>query len=204
MKVIIVRHAETAENAKIQDIGHDDGALLTKQGILQAQKLGDTLRYEKISHAYVSPQKRAVHTAQEILAHHPKVKITHEASLKEQNLGIYEKAPKHVWKEVKVKSKEPFHLFKPPQGESYSELQKRVVEFFNELIDKHENETVFIVSHRGTLGMLYLHLLDKEITEENYKVYKPENTAVTILEIYKNKPVIVHKINSLEHLILTY
>ncbi len=200
MKVIIVRHAETSENAKQIDIGHDVDPLLTKEGIKQAEKLADFLKNEKIHFAYVSPQKRAVHTAKEVLKFHPSAKMEHIPHLKEQNLGIYESVPKHVWKEIKAKSTEPFHLFKPPKGESYVELQGRVKKFFDELFDKHQNDTVLIVSHGGTLGMLYLHLFGKEITEENYKNHKPENAALTIIEIFKDKPHKVHKINSVEHL----
>jgi broad specificity phosphatase PhoE len=57
-----------------------------------------------------------------------------------------------------------------------------------------------MVSHGGTLGMLYLYLFGKQITEENYRAHKPENTALTILEIFKNKPTTVHLFNSISHL----
>ncbi len=200
MKVIIARHAETSENVKQINIGRDVDPLLTKEGMRQAQKLADFLKHEKIHFAYVSPQRRAVHTAQEVLKHHPLAKMARVPHLKEQNLGIYEGLPKHEWREIKKQSKELFHLFKPPKGESYAELQERVKSFFHTLFDKHKDDTVLIVSHGGTLGMLYLHLFGKEITEENYRAHKPENTAVTILEVYKNKPIKVHKVNSLEHL----
>ncbi len=200
MKVIIVRHGQTNENAGKIIIGREIDVLLNKVGILQAKKLGEFLKNEKIDFAYVSPQKRAVHTAQEVLKFHTSVKIVKTPHLREQNLGIYEAVGKSEWKEIKKNTKEPFHLFKPPKGESYFELQERVKTFFNTLLDKHKNDTVLVVSHGGTLGMLYLHLFDKEITEANYNVHKPENTALTILEIYENAPIKVHKVNSLKHL----
>src|SRR3989344_1912545 len=155
MKVIIVRHGQTDENVKKIDIGHDSSSGLNEEGVKQAQKLADFLKNEKINFAYVSSQERAVHTAKEVLKFHPSAKLVKTPHLREQSLGIYESVPKHVWKEVKAKSTEPFHLFKPPEGESYSELQERVKDFFNDLINQHENDTVFIVSHGGTLGMLY-------------------------------------------------
>ena len=201
MKVIITRHGETQENVKKIDIGRDSKSLLTQEGVLQARKLGDHLKGERITHAYVSPQKRAVDTAQEILNHHPKAIITPVEHLREQNLGIYESVPKHIWKEAKKNAKDPFHLFKPEKGESYAELQVRATDFFHELLKKHSaDDTVLIVSHGGTLGMLLLHVLEKEITEENYKAYKPENTAVTILEISEDGKVNTIVVNSLEHL----
>lgn len=200
MKVIIARHAQTNENIGEVIIGQESEVLLNESGVKQAQMLADYLKNENIDFAYLSPQKRAVHTAKEVLKHHPKAKIVEVSHLKEQNLGIYESAPKHVWKEAKEKTKEPFHLFRPEGGESYIDLQNRIKIFFNKLIDKHENDTIFMVSHGGTLSVLYLHIFGKKITEENYKAHKPENTALTILEIFKDKPVKIHLINSLSHL----
>src|SRR3989344_2072146 len=179
MKVIITRHAETVENSKKIHIGNDTDPLLSEEGKKQAEKLAHLLKTEKIHFAYVSPQKRAVHTAEKVLKFHPWAKMVQMPHLREQRLGIYESLPKHEWKKIKENTKDPFHLFKPPQGESYTELRARVAEFFNDLVNKHENDTVFIVSHRGTLGMLYLHLFNKPITEDNYNAHKPENTALT-------------------------
>ncbi len=208
MKVIIVRHAETTENAKTQDIGHNSEALLTENGILQAEKLGYHLKSEKISHAYVSPQKRAVHTAEKILHHHPSVKLMQVDDLREQSLGIYESVPKHVWKEVKKNTKEPFHLFKPEKGESYSELQARITKFFHNMATRHKDETVLVVSHGGTLGVLLLHILEKELTEENYRAHQPKNTEFTIVEVLKpfdtaqgkSADLKIHVLNGREHL----
>jgi broad specificity phosphatase PhoE len=201
MKVIIVRHGQTDENTKSVDIGKDSNAQLNEQGKLQAKKLGHHLKKEKIHAAYTSPQKRARDTAEGILVFQDPVDIIEIPDLREQNMGIYEGAPKQVWKQAIRDSMSLFHEFKPEKGESYGELQKRAASFFDKLLEKHENDTVLVVSHGGTLGMLYLHILGKEPTQENYSAHKPENTAVTIVEIFKDKPLKVHKLNSLEHLL---
>lgn len=200
MRIIIVRHAETTENAKTQDIGHDNEALLTEHGVLQAKKLGEHLKGEKISHAYTSPQRRAIHTAEHILTHHPSAKIAHVEDLREQNLGIYESVPKHVWKEVKKNAKEPFHVFKPEKGESYTELQERAKKFFHEMVKKHSQDTVLVVSHGGTLGVLLLHILEKELTEENYRAHQPKNTEFTVVEIFEGGDKKIHVLNGRHHL----
>lgn len=199
MKAIIVRHAETTENVKNQDIGHDNEALLTEHGVLQAKKLGAYLKGEKISHAYTSPQHRAVHTAREILAHHPAAKIMQVEHLREQNLGIYQSAPKHVWREFRKNSKQLFHEVKPENGESYVELQQRAKAFFSSLGQRHKDDTVLIVSHGGTLGVLLLDILGKELTEENYKAHQPKNTEFTVVEVSAAGQKI-HKLNGREHL----
>ncbi|MDO8486403.1 MAG: histidine phosphatase family protein [Candidatus Staskawiczbacteria bacterium] len=200
MRLIITRHGQTDENLGEIIIGQEADAMLNKHGIMQAQKLANFLKDEKINFAYVSSQKRAVHTANEILKFHSSVEIIVAHQLKEQNLGIYEAKSKVEWKKIKKNHKEPFHSFKPKDGESYVELQERIKEFFNDLVKKHKNDTVLMVSHGGTLGMLYLHILNKEITEENYKAHKPENTALTILDIYQEEPIKIHHLNSTDHL----
>ena len=96
----------------------------------------------------------------------------------------------------------PFANFCPEEGESYLDVQKRATKFFHELLQKHKkDDVILIITHGGTLGMLLLHILEKEITEENYKAHKSGNTAFSIFEIMEDKKVKVHKINSLEHLI---
>ena len=201
MKIIIVRHAQTDENINQALAAKTSEALLNEEGILQAEKLGNHLKNHKISHAYTSPLRRAIHTAEKILQHHLDAKITVHEHLDEQNLGVAETMPKHIWKEIKKKSTEPWHLFKPEKGESYIEMQARVVKFFNELLGRHQaDDTVLIVSHGGTLGVLMLHILEKPLTEEHYKANQPKNTEFTILEIFNDGKKKIHTINSREHL----
>ncbi len=201
MKIIIVRHAQTDENVKAGDAARESQVLLNAEGIKQAKKLAKHLKGHNISHAYVSPQKRAVDTAQHVLAHHPAAKMEHVEHLKEQNLGIYESLPKDEFKAARKKSSEGFAVFRPEKGESYKDVQARASAFFHSLLKKHAaDDTILIVSHGGTLGVLLLDIVKKEITEENYKAHKPENTAVTMLDILPNGEVDVKVINSLEHL----
>ncbi|MBI3631566.1 MAG: histidine phosphatase family protein [Candidatus Staskawiczbacteria bacterium] len=182
MRLIIARHGQTNENVSGIIIGQEANAMLNKEGILQAQKLAEFLKNEKINFAYVSSQTRAVHTAKEVLKFHPTAQVVVAHQLKEQNLGIYEGKGKTEWKEIKKNSKEPFHVFKPQNGESYAELQERVKTFFGDLIPKHKNDTVLMVSHGGN------------------KAHKPENTALTVLDIFTDKEIKIHYFNSTEHL----
>jgi|SRR3989344_1035750 len=201
MKIIIVRHAQTDENIKGGDAKREFDVLLNEEGIKQAGKLAERLRAEKISHAYVSTQTRAVQTAKEVLKHHHQAKLEKTEHLSEQNLGDYASLPKNVIKELRVKSGHAFHMFRPEKGESYADLQDRAVKFFHNLLKKHsDDDTLLIVSHGGTLGALMLHLLEKEFTEENYKAHKPDNSAVTVLDISKDGKVDMKVFNDLGHL----
>ena len=201
MKIIIVRHAQTSENVKGGDAARDSEALLTQEGIVQAKKLGQHLKDHRITHAYTSPQKRAIHTAQEVLVYHVDVKVDHVDSLREQNLGKLSALPKNTIRQMHKQTGLPFADFRPEEGESYSDVQKRAAGFLYELLQKHkQDDTILIVTHGGTLGVLLLHILEKELTEENYRAHKSENTAFTMIEITDDKKFRAHKINSLEHL----
>ncbi len=168
MKIIIVRHAQTDDNIGGNLAARTSDVLLNEEGVRQARKLGEHLRGEKISHAYVSPQKRAVATAEHILEHHPTAMRQHAEELKEQNMGALDGLPKAQVKEIRKNAKEPWHLFKDEQGESYAELQERAKKFFHDMAAKHPDETILVVSHGGTLGVLLLHILEKELTEEEF------------------------------------
>jgi broad specificity phosphatase PhoE len=200
MKLIIVRHAETDDNVGGGLADRTSEVLLNENGVAQAEKLGQHLKSHNITHAYASPQKRAVHTAEVVLKHYPSIALETVGHLKEQNLGIYESVPKEVWKEVKKNAKEPFHLFKPEKGESYADLQQRAKAFLHELVKKHTNDTVLIVSHGGTLGVLLLDILEKELTEENYKAHQPKNTEFTVVEITEDGKKVIEVLNSRVHL----
>lgn len=200
MKIIIVRHAQTDENASGGLAARTSEALLNEEGIKQAEKLREHLKGENITHAYVSPQKRAVHTAEKILQHHPHAVIRHADGLREQSLGIYEQLPKAEFKEIRKASLAAWHEFKPQEGESYAELQQRVKGFFMDLEKKHPNDTVLLVSHGGPLGVLLVDMLGKELTEENYRTHQPKNAEFTVVEVFQDGKKQIHKLNSREHL----
>ncbi len=200
MKVIIVRHGQTDENAKELVAGGGTEALLTAEGISQAKKLAHWLKNEKIDVVYASDQKRAIHTAEHILEHHPLLKIIKHKHLRERHYGEFEGKPDAMRDAAFKKSLLPFELFKPKGGESCVEVYKRAEKFFSKLSKKHKNDTVLIVGHGRTIALLLLKIFDKPIHEENQTAHKPENTGVAILEILEGKPVKVHKLNSIEHL----
>jgi len=199
MKIIIARHGQTNENAEGINSGQESEILLNEEGKNQAKKLADFLKKEKITFAYVSPQKRAVETAEEVLKHHPEAKAVSSHYLKEQYLGVLE-GKKEEWKNLKKNSKDPFHLIKPEGGESYHEVQKRAKDFFSGIVANHKNDTVLIVSHAGTIGMMLLDILRKPITKENYDLYRPENTAFTVLEFSDDNSLQIKYLNDVRHL----
>lgn len=201
MKVIFTRHGETHQNVAGISMGQSVEGTLNEIGLIQAQRLASYLKDERIHHTYISDLKRAADTASEVLKCHPETQAIYTPELRERNLGIYEGGPRTYWKKATEESPLPFHRFKPEGGESYEELQARVGNFYSQLIKKHANDTILLLSHAGALTMLFLKIFNRPITLEEYEKFKPDNTSVTICEVVNNGKHILQVFNSTEHLL---
>ena len=201
MKVIFTRHGETNENVAGISMGQGMEGNLNGTGLIQAQKLASCLKDERIHCAYISDLKRAVDTASEVLKYHPETQAIYAPELRERNLGIYEGGPRTRWKKAMQESPLPFRIFKPEGGESYEELQERIGNFYSELIKKHANDTILLLSHTGALTMLFLKIFNRPIAPEEYEKFKPDNTSVTICEVTTDGECVLRVFNSTEHLI---
>ncbi|KAG9234548.1 histidine phosphatase superfamily [Amylocarpus encephaloides] len=93
MRLLLVRHGETVDNAAGVYAGVTDSAL-TSHGVLQANRLGMHLAISevKIAHIFSSDLQRAVNTAEAIrVAQLPRSSSTTQLKiLREQDFGFYE------------------------------------------------------------------------------------------------------------------
>lgn len=197
MKLIIVRHGQTHENlAKILQ-GQTYGTL-NQTGKEQAQKVAERLKNENIDVAYVSDLERTKETAKEILCFHPETPIIEEKALRERSWGVWEGKKSEEMKHFLEKHELTNNTFKPENGESFLEVQKRIVAFYHMILEKQKNKTILVVGHGGALASLYLFIFQKSI--EEFKKYRPQNAAVSILEISDDKKHTVHVLNCVKHL----
>lgn len=139
--LILVRHGESDGNASQLCQGHTPGRL-TPKGRSQAELLGPALfkdppiRYDEI---YCSDLNRVKETCSiamnkgeyELI---DEDKIVYTPLLREKSAGIYEMRPKKFMHQCMKDSKEPNERkFKPRNGESWEDLQLRVVEFVEDI-----------------------------------------------------------------------
>ncbi len=197
MKLIIVRHGETKENVAKIIQGQTYGNL-TDVGIEQAKRVALYLKNENIDIAYVSDLERAKDTAKEILSNHQHTKVLEEQALRERAWGIWEGKKREERGRFLTEEGCSIYEYKPEGGESFFDVQKRIVAFYYKIINKHKKQTVLIVSHGGPLTALYLSIFQKDVKE--YEKYHPQNTAITILEISEDKKHTVHLLNCVKHL----
>ncbi|SHJ90294.1 histidine phosphatase family protein [Tepidibacter formicigenes] len=199
VKFIFVRHGITIDNENMRLSGFIDSKL-SDIGKEQVKKTCNRLKYEGIDYIYSSPLTRAVETAREI-ADFKNVEIKICQNFREMNFGDFEGL---TFKEIQDKYKDEFNKLKKdafkykfPNGENMIEFHHRISSQLDDIIKKHDNETVLIVSHSGVIRSSLSHLLSKDhIYHWNFKI---DNCSITIVEVMDNFAVI-NTLNNIEHL----
>ncbi len=178
MKIIIIRHAETKGYKQKLVKGWLD-VPLTIKGIRQAKRLANILKNEDIDQIYSSDSIRCRETAKEIIKYHPELRIHLTKVLREQHKTIFEGKPIHFWHSAIQKSGLPWEKYRPPNGETMDEVQKRIVLFYKRLLTKYDQETIVLIASGGPIVSLILYLLKKPFSED--KKYQPDFTAITVI-----------------------
>jgi broad specificity phosphatase PhoE len=189
MRLIIVRHGETIENQQGICQGQLDGTLSSK-GLQQANLTADRLQNEKIDTVFSSDLKRAVDTSKEIHKYHSNKPLIFDRRLRERYFGVFqgEKFPEN---------KKGLSL--PEGAESNEDLYQRISDFYNDIISKHIDHTILIVSHGVAIRML-ITVIQKLSPSNINSIEELKNGSITIIEIIKGKTPIIILYNSIEHL----
>jgi len=158
-KLYLIRHGETDYNRFRRYCGSSDVSL-NKRGKLQAKSLSRLLKNEKFDVIFSSPLKRAIETSK-IMADGRRVIV--EPALREIDFGLwegfrFEQIRRRFDKEISLWLKRPITT-RVPEGESYGELQKRVIGFFNKVISDMSGKTIAFVTHHGPIKAIILETL---------------------------------------------
>lgn len=161
----ITRHGQTEWNTQRRMQGWEDSPL-TKTGIEQAKRLGNRLKNSKIDLIYSSPLGRAVDTAKLIRGERD-IRIICDKRIKEIKLGKWE-GMNHEFIDSNYKQEinNFWHnpkLYKSIEGETFLQLRNRVKNFLDEIIEKHKDETILIVTHAIALKSIMNYIEDLTI-----------------------------------------
>jgi len=141
---------------------------LTKMGEAQVKKAGEQLKDENIDLIFSSDINRTKQTS-EIVSQEIDVKPIFDIRLREINYGDYKGKPIKNYRKDFPNSKQRFFK-KPKNGESGLEIEKRLLDFFNEIDKKYKNKNILIISHQGPLHILEGSLIgikEEELLEKN-------------------------------------
>ncbi|HEY40554.1 MAG TPA: histidine phosphatase family protein [Dehalococcoidia bacterium] len=159
--VILVRHGQTAWNAAEVFRGQID-IELDETGLKQAELLAEYLSHRKLAAVYSSPLKRAVQTAEAIARHHRLI-VEIAPGLNDMDFGEWQGLS---LQEVRTRSSELFEIWvsdprqvRIPSGESLHDVHQRALALVNQVVKKHEDKAVALVSHRVVNKVLICALL---------------------------------------------
>lgn len=195
MKLIIVRHGETEGNAN--KIHQHAETPLNGRGRAQARAAASVIARRNIDRVYVSDFRRTRETAEEILKFHPSIPTIFTSELRERNVSIFIGRPHGELTLVREASGLPFHEFRPEGGESFRDLQKRVIAFYKKIIGQHREGTTLFVTHHGVKAVLLLHLMGKSFDDFDSLIIG--NTAITVVDIDESGRHVIEVLNSTEH-----
>jgi len=149
-KYILLRHGQTIyQTPKKRDFLYpwpDFKTGLTKKGIKQAEKAAKELKKEKIDFIYSSDFLRTFQTAGIVAKELGLKKVNLDKRLRDTNWGIFEGGPSEKYRRFFSSVRQRFFR-RPPKGENWRDVKKRMKDFIKELENKYKNKTILIVSH---------------------------------------------------------
>jgi probable phosphoglycerate mutase len=148
--IIFLRHAQAENNAKRILAGRTEGVHLTKTGIEQAELIAKYLKPLDISAIYSSPIERASHTA-EIVAKNNSLDHNLDDRLTEIEMGKFTRMNYDdmfaKYGNIFLKFYENDPVIAEHEVETFPQVQSRILDMVNHMVEKHKNENVILVTH---------------------------------------------------------
>ncbi|OGW75189.1 MAG: hypothetical protein A2Z72_03920 [Omnitrophica bacterium RBG_13_46_9] len=196
-RLILIRHGETDYSVKRRYCGSQDIPLNTR-GVRQSHRLKKRLKRSRIDEVYSSDLKRCLETACIVFGN----TIVHKRkNLREIDFGLlaglkYSDLKRKYPGIYKLWSEHPERL-KMPGGESLPGFARRVERCFSGIARKNRGKNVAIVAHGGSIRIILLKLLKKDLG----KMWEIEQSAsaLNVIDFAQGAPKI-SKINDTAHL----
>jgi alpha-ribazole phosphatase len=159
-RLILIRHGETDWNTEGRWQGQADVAL-NATGWSQAQHIAHSLERAGITAVYSSDLQRARQTAQ-TLADAIGLPVFLDSHLREIHQGewqglLFSEIQRRYAQAYQDQRRDPLN-FAPPGGEPVAQVRERVLAATQEIIRRHPDATVAVVSHGFVLAVLITQL----------------------------------------------
>lgn len=187
VRFIIVRHGLTDFNRLRKYQGQYDSNL-EPIGIEQAEATAERVAADyQLDAIYSSDLSRAVKTA-EPFAKRFSLPINKDAAFREVDVGEWTLQQiadvEKNYPELISSYRSAVGEFRFPSGESFEDTANRAMEGLMRIAEKHDRETVLVVSHGGTIRAMICSLLGYPIKELS-RVKPVGNASITVVE-YEN------------------
>ncbi len=178
LKIYLFRHGQTYYNRDHVFTGFKDSRL-TPLGARQARVIAKKLKGKKFEVAFYTRLSRSRDTLKEVLKHHPECKrLIKDDRMIERSYGRL--AGTHHSTVIKRYGEERFNVWhrsfgvRPPGGESFADVEKRVKSFINYLVKfMRENNVNVAVSAHGNSIRLFRHVMEKSSEKETCEWFIP-------------------------------
>lgn len=189
-RLYLVRHGELVTSKEWRYVGQMD-VELNETGKKQIQNLSSRLSSEQIEMIFSSDLTRTIESA-EIIGN--KLEIINEpiSELREINLGVWEgltlEEIEESFPEDLVKRSEDIKGFRIINGESFSDVKKRVIPKLKDIIEGNVSKRILVIAHGGVNRIIIADALGLDINniprlEQNY-------ACLNIIDYYKSGPVV--------------
>lgn len=160
-RLLLIRHGETEWNRLGRWQGQTD-VPLNEAGRRQAASLASRLQDERLEAIYSSDLRRARETAS-ALAKATGAPLVEDARLREIHLGAWEGL---LFDEIRLRDGDHLDRFRArpteeraPQGEGVPDVRRRVLAALREIVQRHPDGAVALVSHGLALAVVKTHVL---------------------------------------------
>lgn len=176
--IYIFRHGQTSYNRDKRFTGFHDPPL-TKLGIRQAEILARKLRNKKFQVAFYTRLKRSKQTLKRVLKYHPECKILKKDNrVIERNYGLLNGMTHDMF--IEKYGEEAFNKVhrdfytKPSKGESFADVEKRVLSFIKDLKKFiRKNKVNVAISAHGNSIRLFRKIMEKASIKDTCSWFIP-------------------------------
>jgi broad specificity phosphatase PhoE len=199
LHLILVRHGETEWNVQRRYQGQFN-VPLSSVGRQQAERIAQRLASQKIDAIYASDLERAWETAAIIAAKH-NLAVASEPRLRELKFGVLEGL---TFDEAQIQYPEMITAWlkdfnQPPQGaESVDLFNARIIALLDDLKQKHDEQTLLLVGHGGSLSEILRVVLG--LSREKRWYLEMENASLSEVSIAEDY-VSLKRLNDTGHLV---
>ena len=180
-RILLLRHAETSAPDRFHGAESDVG--LGERGRRQAGAVAVVLAAERPAAIYTSAMRRAIETAVPIARAcglEPRIEADlHERRMgplsglsREEGLAAYTEA-KQRWMSGDIE-------FTHPGGESFADIQRRVLPVLQRIADSARGETIVVVAH-GVVIRVFLTSILEGHSVADFERFSIDNTALNDL-----------------------
>lgn len=178
LKIYLFRHGQTRYNQRGMFTGWND-ARLTNAGKRDAKIIAERLKNKKFKVAFYTRLSRSKNTLKYVLKYHPECKkLIEDDRMIERNYGKFNRLfHLTIVKKFSPKKYDAWHRgydVRPPKGESFEDVEKRVKSFIRYLKKfMIENQCNVAISAHGNSIRVFRRIMEKASKKEAVEWFIP-------------------------------